>query len=54
MTRDYSECTDRTGMGWSMKNIHRNCDRHGNNEEDTEGDPGKQRKGAFLSYDKGI
>jgi hypothetical protein len=31
-----------------MKNIFRNCERQGKNEEDAEGDPGKQRKGAFL------
>jgi len=54
MARDYSECTEKTGMGWSMKNIHRNCERQGNNEEDAEGDPDMQRKGAFLAYDKRI
>jgi len=54
MTRYYSECTEKTGMGWSMKNILRNCERQGNNEEDAEGDPGKQRKGAILTYDKRI
>jgi hypothetical protein len=43
MARDYSECTEKTGMGWSMKNILRNCERHRNNEDDAEGDPGKQR-----------
>jgi len=52
MARDYSECTEKTGMGWSMKNILRNCERQGNNEEDAEGDPNKQRKGAFVAYDK--
>jgi hypothetical protein len=37
-----------------MKNILRNCERQGNNEEDAEGDPGKQRMEAFLTYDKRI
>lgn len=37
-----------------MKNILRNCERQGNNEKDAEGDPDKQRKGAFLACDKKI
>jgi hypothetical protein len=55
MARDYSECTEKTGMGrGSMKNVLRNCERQGNNEEDAGEDPVKQRKGAFFAYDKGI
>jgi hypothetical protein len=54
MARDYSECTEKTGMGWSMKNIPRNCERQGKNEEDAEGNTGKQREGAFLAYVKRI
>lgn len=52
MARDYSERTEKTGMGWPMKNMLRNCERHRNSEDDAEGDPGKQRKGAFVAYDK--
>jgi hypothetical protein len=54
MARDNSECTEKTGREWSMKNILRNCERQGKNEEDAEGEPGKQRKGAFLACVKRI
>ena len=54
MARDYSECTEKTGMGWTMKNVIINCERQGNKEEDAEEGPGKQRSGAFLPFDKRI
>lgn len=48
MARDYSECTEKTGTGWPMKNIFRNCERQGNNEEDAEGDPDRQAKTGSI------